>query len=147
MDRRTNRSRTRLCSVLAVLTACVFPSAAAADKEAVMAEIVLGQADSGRRTEIAPGSRIIVQLPENPSTGYSWQLEPVMGDAVTLESNALQTTLSAAAPGAGGSRAFVFLAQSPGTALLRLHLKRPWEAKAAAKTFEVTVQVVRRSDS
>jgi inhibitor of cysteine peptidase len=115
-------------------------------KEAVMTEVVLGETDSGRQVETAAGSRVLVRLPENPSTGYRWQLEPFKGDAVRLESDDYQHMPSASVPGAGGVRIFTFLAQSPGTVLLRLRLKRPWESKAAdAKTFEVTVQVMQQN--
>jgi len=106
-----------------------------------MTEVILDAADRGRTIEVAPGSRVLVRLPENPSTGYRWELEALEGDALDLQAATYQVPATLA-PGAGGTRLFEFLARSPGNMLLHLRLGRPWEpAGTAAETFEASVQV------
>jgi inhibitor of cysteine peptidase len=136
--------------VILVLMACasqVGYATAIGDKELAMTEVTLGAADRGRLIEVAPGSRVLLRLPENPSTGYRWELEPLEGDALKRQADTYQPPATLA-PGAGGVRVFDFLARSPGNVVLRLRLRRPWEpAGAAAETFEVTVQISPRSGS
>jgi inhibitor of cysteine peptidase len=113
-------------------------------KELALTEVILSAADQGKLITVAPSSHVQLRLPENPSTGYSWELEPLQGDALALQAETYQppTTL---APGAGGVRVFDFLARSAGNVLLLLRLRRPWEPASAAETFEVKVQVSPRS--
>jgi inhibitor of cysteine peptidase len=99
--------------------------------------------DGGRRIDVRLGQRITVELPANPSTGYSWDVvssgEPVVGP---LGEPAF--TASSHLPGAGGTLRYVFRAREAGTAELRLVYSRRWERDVApADTFTVTVVVTR----
>lgn len=107
-----------------------------------MAEVLLGEADHGSVIEVLPGTRVLLRLPENPSTGYRWELEPFEPHVIELQADTYQAPPTLA-PGAGGVRVFAFLARSGGrTVLLRLRLRRAWEPRGyAVKTFEVTLQV------
>jgi inhibitor of cysteine peptidase len=116
---------------------------AATDKESAMNEIVVGEEDRGRLIEVVQGSRVLLRLPENPSTGYRWELEPFEGNALKLQADTYQPP-SIMTPGAGGVRVIDFLSQSSGTVLLRLRLRRPWDPEDVAKAFEVTVHVTPR---
>lgn len=112
-----------------------------------MTDVALGAADRGRTIEVTQGYRVLLRLPENSSTGYRWELEQLEGDALKLQADTYHPSASPAL-GAGGVRGFDFLARSPGNAVLRLRLRRPWEpAGPAAETFEVTVQVSPHSGS
>ncbi|MCI5211621.1 MAG: hypothetical protein D3910_23220 [Candidatus Electrothrix sp. ATG2] len=130
--------------VLFVLTVFVFATGcgctgAAENRESVMPEVVLGTIDHGGVIKVVLGSRVLLRLPENPTTGYQWVLEPFRSSALELRSNRYQMPSE---PGLGslGVRVFVFRARSPGTVTLRLCLKRPWEpTENAAKSFEVTL--------
>lgn len=111
-----------------------------------MPEIILSAADRGKLIEVAPDSRVLLRLLENPSTGYRWELEPFEGDALKLQADTYQAPATLA-PGAGGVRVFDFLARSSGTVTLRLYLRRPWEPAGTIETFEVTILVSPRSSS
>ena len=105
-----------------------------------MTEIVVGEEDRGRFIEAVQGSRVLLRLPENPSTGYRWEVETFEGDALKLQTDTYQPP-SIITLWAGGVRVVDFLAQSSGTVLLRLRLRRPWDPEDVAKAFEVTVHV------
>jgi len=101
---------------------------------------MLTQVDNGRTIEAQPGSRIVVTLPENPTTGYSWAIDGA-GDALSLVSSDYGAT-PAAGVGGGGKRTLVFEAKSPGTANLRLKRWREWEGEASVRErYAVTVRV------
>jgi inhibitor of cysteine peptidase len=101
---------------------------------------MLTQADNGRTIEAQPGARIVVTLPENPTTGYSWAMDGE-GEALPLVSSEYAAT-PAAGVGGGGKRTLVFEAKTPGTASLRLKRWREWEGEASVRErYAVTVQV------
>lgn len=105
-----------------------------------MREVTISESDHGRLVEVAPDDRVAVQLPENPSTGYRWELEPPDDAVLRLETDTLRPPTTSA-PGAGGIRVLEFRAQSAGLARIRLRLRRPWESEHAQGTLEVTVRV------
>jgi len=109
-----------------------------------MTEVKIGEADRGRLIQATQGSPVLLHLPENPSTGYRWELEPLQSETLMLKADTYlpPTTLI---PGAGGIRLFEFLARSPGFVLLRLDLRQPWKPEDRAETFEVTIRVVSHS--
>jgi len=109
-----------------------------------MTEVKVGEADRGRLIQVIQGSHVLLHLPENPSTGYSWELEPLQGDTLMLQADTYLPPTSLI-PGAGGIRLFEFLARSPGLVLLQLDLRQPWKPKDRAETFEVTIRVVSNS--
>jgi inhibitor of cysteine peptidase len=82
-----------------------------------------------------------LQLPENPSTGYRWELKPFNDETLKLQGDTYQAPTTIAM-GVGGTRIFEFIAQSSGIVHLCLQLKKPWNSENdAMKMFEVTVQV------
>ena len=74
-------------------------------------------------TRIAIGGELNIQLPENGSTGYLWEIDTGGLTLVTSEYQLLN-----AAIGGGGTRTFVLRGDATGTYLVQLHLKRAWEA-------------------
>ena len=91
----------------------------------------------GGRVRVAAGDLVQISLPENPSTGYRWELDrlPVgthlVGDHVERRRQA--------APGAAGLRVLTIRVHKGGT--LSACLRRAWEAAAPVATFTVTVTV------
>jgi predicted secreted protein len=89
-----------------------------------------------------PGESIVIELPSDPSTGYSWAL---VGQAdpriVTLMDSDYEPTKSAAA-GAPGFQRWTFRFVSPGTATLTFGYGRTWANAPAEKAtlFNVTVR-------
>ena len=106
-----------------------------------MAELRLGPADNGRTIEVAVGTRVVLAVPETPSTGYGWATQPGSSDVVELEADAFEPPV-ALQPGAGGMHGFRFRARASGHAKLRLVLRRPWAPQDIVERYEVTLQVM-----
>jgi len=83
------------------------------------------------------GDSIRLQLSENPTTGYRWQMQPDVPPALRILADSWEA--SGAAAGAGGVRFWTIVADKPGKASLRLELKRSWE-KTSTRTFSVTLE-------
>jgi inhibitor of cysteine peptidase len=114
----------------------------ACEKEPDMDEVTIDETCHGRLIEIFSNNRVILQLPENPSTGYRWELKPLDTNILKLQVDTYRAPTTMAL-GAKGIRIFEFLSQSTGTVNLRLHLRRPWESESAnAEIFEVTLQIL-----
>jgi inhibitor of cysteine peptidase len=128
------------CVWLLLLGGCAPPDALPSSTEETPM-VVIRQADAGQVVEVQTGDRLAVWLPENPSTGYQWNLFQV-DDAILQLRDSAFVQGEAGIPGSGGVRQLQFEAQTPGETALILHLQRPWEAETAPiESFEVTVQV------
>lgn len=116
-----------------------------ADEEAVRSgEIVLTEADQGSQIQVRVGSQIQVRLPENPSTGYTWQLNGL--DNRYVEFVGQQNFVpdgTAAMAGRPGLKAITFHVKQVGTAILDLANYRIWEGAASAvDKFKVSLTIV-----
>lgn len=101
----------------------------------------LTQSDSGRKVEVPVGGRLVVQLPSNRTTGYSWQATQTAG-IVQAGEPVYDSPNTPGLVGAGGTETFTFTASSRGTSTLKLEYRRPWETGVPAeKTWSVTVTV------
>ena len=102
----------------------------------------LSQSDNGGQVQVKVGGQIVIKLPGNPSTGYSWEAQNL--DASMFEQVGQPTfqVSGPAMPGAGGTVTLTFKALQAGTASLTLVYHRSWETTVApADTFSVTVTV------
>jgi inhibitor of cysteine peptidase len=103
-----------------------------------MAEILVGEAQNGGTVSVAVGDAVVIRLPENPTTGYRWQVDAVT--RLTLVADEFSSVSSA--PGAGGERHLRFITPAPGSFHVQATLRRAWEVDAAPQAqFRVTVQV------
>jgi inhibitor of cysteine peptidase len=96
---------------------------------------------AGDPVELAVGGTLVVELKENITTGYSWQLDGAVPDilkAVRDESKAAEAT---GVVGAGGSHVFEYSAVKVGEGELKLIYVRPWEKGVAPKT-DLTAKIV-----
>jgi inhibitor of cysteine peptidase len=106
-----------------------------------MAELTLGLADDGRTLDTRPGTVIVVELPENPTTGFRWSLRSRVEPVLAQRSDTFVPP-TGMRPGAGGSRRFEFAAALPGSAAIVLWNWREWEGEGSvAKRYQVTVTV------
>jgi inhibitor of cysteine peptidase len=99
----------------------------------------IGNADNGGKKELRVGDQFEVALPENPTTGYRWQLHTPVGPVLEVEDD----SFVGSAPGligAGGLRSWRFRALKAGLAHLTIDNRRSWEP-APIGTFEVTIEV------
>ncbi len=99
---------------------------------------------SGGAVELAPGQLLVVSLPSNPSTGYSWRAElvpPVLKPFGGEERKPADVQPGLA--GAGGTSCWRFVAVESGQGELRLVYQRPWEKgvpPAKSVTYQITVR-------
>jgi len=103
--------------------------------------ITLTLADSGTAVDLPVGDRLVLQLEENPTTGYRWGLEPLDQEVVAVE-HVEYAPARGGAVGGGGQRTWTVVARKPGTATLQLKLWRPWEGDASiSKRFTARLEI------
>lgn len=106
-----------------------------------MSEIVILDSDRGKTVEAHVGDLITVQLAENPTTGYRWQLISVDSHLVDFQSSDYAPS-SEIGTGSGGLRRFHFQAKLIGMNTIQLERQRLWEAQpSTTEQFTVTLQI------
>ena len=98
-----------------------------------MAEFLVTEAEQGERFAPRVGDEILLQLPENPSTGYRWAIDRLDEDRVNLVDSGFRA--EGPATGSGGAAFWRLRMQNAGRT--RIELKR-WRA------FEGETSVVER---
>ncbi|GAV45361.1 protease inhibitor I42 family protein [Streptomyces acidiscabies] len=103
-----------------------------------MGEVRVSARDS--LVQVRAGDDIVVELPENPSTGYLWEITGIEGLEVTGDDHASAPT---GLVGAGGSRVLRLRAEKAGEGRLELVYRRSWEAEGEnAGQYALRVTVV-----
>ncbi len=106
-----------------------------------MSKHTLTEADKGKTIEMHQGDRIVIQLKENPTTGYRWAIDKT-DDQVLASQNAEFSPTPGTGIGGGGTRTFTFIAKQPGTVHLQLKLWRSWVGDSSIiDRYDVTIQV------
>lgn len=102
--------------------------------------VTVTDADNGGNVAMQTADTLVVSLAGNPTTGYTWQVDPAspllsqLGDPVY--------TPSSAALGASGTQTFRFQPTGAGATTLQLVYRRPWETGVApAKTYSVQLTI------
>lgn len=121
--------RTFLVAVLA--GAALAPAASAAR--------VIGPGADGTTLRLAPNSVLVVRLPGNITTGFSWAVRQ-------LPAGVRLTATSYVAPrpariGQGGTFVLRFAVAAPRGGLLQLGYARRWEKQRPAQTFTVRLRL------
>ena len=102
------------------------------------AELFAERGVDGTSIDAQVGDTIVLRLSDNATGGYRWELEPVDGEPVVLESSDFETPNPAI--GSGGVATWTLHAASPGTSTIRSKRWRPWEGDASVLA-RVTVTV------
>ena len=97
----------------------------------------------GDTVELQVGDEVLVRLPENPSTGYRWELDASRGGLELAEDTYVGPRGSTV--GGAGERHFRLRATGEGAAQVQLRLARSWE-DGAAEQGSVAVSVQRKQD-
>ncbi|GIP59350.1 protease inhibitor I42 family protein [Paenibacillus sp. FSL W8-0186] len=102
--------------------------------------IAIEEKDNGKVIRVKKGERLIISLPENASTGYTWleEVGPVR-NMLSLEKEEYDGNHSVI--GAPSVRNWTFIAIKAGQGNIKFHYQRPW-LEEAIKSFEVTVDIV-----
>ncbi|HEX8969139.1 MAG TPA: protease inhibitor I42 family protein [Chloroflexota bacterium] len=105
-----------------------------------MTALRLSRTDDGVVAQVGVGDVVEIRLAENPSTGFTWAIEP-LPPMVRLEDTAFQAPPDAAI-GTGGTRLARFRVAASGQATIRLKHWRDWEGDASVtERFSVTLRV------
>lgn len=133
---KTQRSTTLTLTLLVVVTAMIlsacFPKATHLDEK-----------DNGRQVTLPVGESLVISLPGNPTTGFTWEVKDL--DATILEQVG-ETQFDSSNPGlvgAGGTLTLTYKAIQAGSTTLTLVYHRPWESDVEplqTYTVQVTVQ-------
>lgn len=106
-----------------------------------MATITLTKTDKGRTIPAHTGDEIVVNLPENPTTGYRWAIDTADEKLLASEDTTFAAPRSGAV-GVGGTRTFTFTVKQSGTVHLQLKQWRSWSGDASINDrYDVTLQV------
>ncbi|HAJ38685.1 MAG TPA: hypothetical protein DCL15_23710 [Chloroflexi bacterium] len=92
--------------------------------------VTLTDADAGKRIDMAAGDVLVVELANNPSTGYAWTLIANDGAVLRLQpdSGFAEAPATEGMTGAGGVQRFVLRALTPGVVDLEIGLFPPGSA-------------------
>ncbi|WP_321508036.1 protease inhibitor I42 family protein [uncultured Methanoregula sp.] len=105
--------------------------------------VTLTQADNGRTSDIAQGTRFAVELAENPTTGFMWNATVSPG-LVIQSSDFSQDPASKGLVGAGGTRTWVIVAKDQGLQKFSATYMRSWEPVTGNETaYLVNIQVIK----
>ena len=106
-----------------------------------MTEIVLTSNDANRSLSIHVGDRVVIHLPENPTTGYRWSVERLDTDLLDAEGPEFSSARDAAI-GGGGTMTMRLVAKKPGSTSVVLANRRAWETSGSPiDRFEVMLQI------
>lgn len=116
------------------LSAC---TAAIAGEE--LAKVNLSQAD--KTITLKPGEGVVLQLKENPTTGFRWEFEQRNDEIMQLIGTDYVPHVTGL--GAGGERIFRFKDSKRGNAHVVLKLWRPWQGDVSVRArLDISFQVV-----
>ena len=88
----------------------------------------------------------VVELMENPSTGYSWQFEIFGSDNIVFQDKIIEPSSESTVVGASVNVKWVFKPVKTGKATLIFWLYRPWEGKEKAVDLRVFNIIVEKNE-
>jgi inhibitor of cysteine peptidase len=100
--------------------------------------------------DLRVGQVLEIRLPENPTTGYRWQVVRLGEPACTLRDDSFELPGGGASPeeparpgrpGRPGTHHWRIEAVQPGTGEIELASRRAWGDQPAAKEFRLTARV------
>jgi inhibitor of cysteine peptidase len=101
---------------------------------------ILTQKDSGVAVTLTLKSRLMIRLPTQPGTGFSWT--PKAASSLLRLVKSYEETPAHMLPGGTETEVFVFTPVASGTDQLELDYRRPWEhGGAPEKVFRFTATV------
>jgi inhibitor of cysteine peptidase len=108
-----------------------------------VAELVFGEKDNGALVQVPRGSKVTIELPENPTTGYRWAINCIDEVHLVPEGDVFLIGEQVGL-GAGGVHRFFFRATGTGCTSLSVINKRALASGAEAiSTFKLAVRIVK----
>lgn len=142
-DRRALLARAFTGCAAGAVAAVLFAPAAMAQRNAAAATVTITQAENGGTVTVPPRGTLVLRLPSNETTGYTWQIAPDSGNFLSPIGKPRYEQPKGNAVGAGGVQVFRFRAPAAGAdSVLRLGYLRPFEKNTPpVETFSVTVHL------
>ena len=104
--------------------------------------VSLTEQDDGATIDVRVGQAVIVNLPENATTGYRWAIEHV--DPRRVEVREAEPQYPASAVGSGGRAQWLFLSRASGMTRITMKQWRPWEGDTSiVERFHVQLRILR----
>lgn len=97
-----------------------------------METLILTDADAGKTIRTTIPAEIVVRLPENPTTGFRWDVDDIDPGTPGLVESTSESGTSGQA-GAARTRVMRFELHAPGELHLQLKEWRPWEGDASVR--------------
>lgn len=125
--------RSLILSVVLVACAC---HAATSSNDPIVVNVTMEQQSAA--VSAVAGRELIVRIPSQPGTGYSWKIIGNPELATLIDQSAEPANPSR--PGAWETQVFRFHVNAAGTEILRWTYQRPWEKeKPPARTFALQI--------
>jgi inhibitor of cysteine peptidase len=106
-----------------------------------MSELVLTELQTNQSFDLQVGNPVLIRLPENPASGFRWNLDHLDESVMTVEGSEFSQTPGSGV-GGGGIRTITLLPRGPGVTHLSIKNRRVWEGGASAVgQFEATFRV------
>jgi predicted secreted protein len=105
-----------------------------------VADILVTEEDHGSEASAKVGDTLVVQLAENPTTGFRWTFAPIDANILELTRDEFQAGAQVGV-GGGGLRVFRFAVKDRGSTRVQFKLTRSWESGPPKALFECRVNV------
>lgn len=108
-----------------------------------MSDFVFGEKENGALVQVPRGSKVTIELPENPTTGHQWTIDSIDESFLAPEGDAFLIGKQMGL-GAGGVRRLFFRAKGSGCTSLSLINKRALDANSeGVGSFKLVVRIVK----
>jgi predicted secreted protein/putative hemolysin len=107
--------------------------------------VTFTEADNGKTSDIAQGTKFAVQLKENPTTGFQWNVTQSSGLSLVSDDYQINPHTEGMV-GVGGIHTWIILAKDTGVQKFSGTYRRSWEPVTGTETsFVVNINVVKIS--
>lgn len=104
--------------------------------------LVVTTVDNGKQISLASGGEFLLQLTANPATGFGWQWQPALPEAISCKALPFASgNGDADMVGAPGEQQWQCRVAAAGSYTLALDYRRSWEKVPAARRFTFTLKV------
>ena len=140
---KRRKKHTNMLLILAAIVFIVLGGSISLILILLSRHLTLTEADADRTVQVHPGDQITIQLQANATTGFQWVIDKTDTTVLTLQSSTYTPYPAVGGiAGRGGTQAFTFKVQQPGTVHLHLKYWRSWEGDSSiARRYDVTIQV------
>jgi inhibitor of cysteine peptidase len=131
--------QTALVAVIILTAGCGSHAGSGPVQVSPPEQVNLTASDNGQKITLFVGQELVIQLPGNPSTGYTWEAKDLDTGMFQQEGDAVFASSNTNLVGSGGTLTLAFRVLKTGPAALSLVYHRSWETGVAPlQTFSIT---------